>query len=152
MKKYRRSSVKVFAALAALCALMIIAGIVLVLYIPGQLHWILFLLGTGISMGIVFSAILIPCARNYLLLDDEKIVLPITHAPRLRLKRNPIAFREIKGIKVTTYQGDGVISKDTTIYRFILNNGLEFTVTFYSYGKEAEQEIVAHLKAHIRFL
>ena len=151
MKKYIKSEVKVFAILTIVCFLMIVAGVVTILFAQDQLYWILLLLGFGISMGIVFLTVLFICARNYILLDDENIVFPITRSPKLCFKRNTVAFGDIKCIKPISHKGDGIISKDTTMYRFILYNGLEFTETFYSYGKESELEIVSHLKKYIHF-
>ena len=152
MKKYRQSCIKFLSVLIAICCLMIAVGIVLA-FIDYESQTLIFcFLGIGIPWTLILFLILLPAARNYLLIDDEKIVLPITRVPKIRVKRNVLSYNQINCIRVVKYKGDGLISKDTTFYRFILNDGCEFTETFYCYGKVQEREIVERLKKYVCFV
>ncbi len=152
MKKYRQSSIKFLSVLIAICCLMITVGIVLVLIDYKSQNLIFFFLGIGIPWALILFSVLLPAARNYLLIDDEKIVLPITRVPNISVKRNVLLYNQISCIRVVKHKGDGLISKDTTFYHFILNDGREFSETFYCYGKVLEQEIVEQLKKYVRFV
>lgn len=152
MKKYYQQATKAFAGFTAVCVLMIIIGVLLIVFVKEQLDLVLLFLGAGISLGIISLSVFLGCALSYLQIDQEKTIFPVTRAPKLRLKRSTILYDEIKFIKPTFYQGDGIFSKDTTMYHFVLNSGHEFAETFYQYGKKQEQEIVSLLQSHIDFL
>ena len=150
MKKYVQSATKISGVLLIVCVLMIAAGVLLTVLSPEQRDLICFLFAFAIPWAIILLVIYIPSARSYLLMDDEKIVFPLTRVPKLSLKRNTVMFSEIKRVKVVFEEGDGIIVKDCNFYRFHLKNGLEFTETLFSYGKESEKEIVSVLKEKTR--
>ena len=151
MRKYYQSATKVFAAITAVCFLMIFIGVLLIVFDPDQLNLIFLFLDFGISFGILFLSCFLGCVLSSLKIDHEKIVFPVTRSPKIRLKRNTVLYNEIKCVKPIYYKGDGIVTKDTMMYRFVLNSGLEFTETFYQYGKKYEQEIVSRLQSYIRF-
>ena len=151
MKKYYQSATKIFAGLTAVCILMIVIAMLLISLTQDQFNLVLLFLGIGIPFEIIFLSAFLGCVLSYLQTDHEKIIFSVTRAPKLCLKRNAILYSEIKFIKPTFYKGDGLISRDTTMYHFVLNNGHEFTETFYQYGKKQEQEIVSLLRSHIKF-
>lgn len=167
MKKYTQPATKVFAGLTAVCIFMVIAGVLLIIFADDQFNLILFFLGIGIPLGILFLAIFLANARNYIRIDSQRIVFPVTRAPKLSLKRNPVLFDDIVKITVTYNAGfkpnifltiifalffhDSLGTKPTHFYTFHLKNGLRFTETFYQYGKAQEAEIAARLKERIPF-
>ena len=86
------------------------------------------------------------------MIGNESIIHPVTRVPRLSFKRNQLNFSDIKCVEIIFRKGDGIISKDTNMYKFVLNNWSSFTETFFSYGKKQEQEIVNILKPKVMFV
>ncbi len=151
MKKYRQTALVPLIVLSLLCGVIILTGIILILLDTPTEDAVLFLLGMGIPLEIIWLAVLLPTARNCLLIDDRQIIFPVTRSPHFSLKRNVVCFDRVEYIQPILRTGDGIIAKDTTFYRFVLKDGTEFTETLYAYGKDAEQRIAAHLAAHVRF-
>lgn len=152
MKTYTQPGAKLLGALTGICGLLCAAGCLLLLWAPERVEWIVLCLVAGGLLGILFLASWLACAACPIYLDDVGIVFPITRAPRLRFRRNPVRYCEIDHVRAILHRGDGMRTKDTVFYRFVLKNGLEFTETLFSYGKTAEQEITEHLKQHTRFV
>lgn len=142
MKKYAQPATRVFATLSVVCLCIIIVGILLIFFFTNHIKLILFFFGIGVPCGLLFFILFLICIRCYLLIDDKSISFHITRVPKLRFRRNYVLFDNIQYIEKFFHKGDGIISKDTYMYKFVLKTGLEFTETFFSYGKEAEQDIL----------
>lgn len=152
MKKYTQPATNIFLSLTIICIVMIVAGAVTFFMAPEQLNLILFFWGIGIPFGTLFVCIWLACAYTCIMIGNESIILPVTRVPRLSFKRNQLNFSDIKCVEIIFRKGDGIISKDTNMYKFVLNNGSSFTETFFSYGKKQEQEIVNILKSKVMFV
>lgn len=159
MYKYFRSSSKIFGILALLCFFMIATGIILIIVNINQFEFISFLLALGIPLGIIFFTVFIAEHKSYLIIDQEKIIFPFAltefHQNDMLTRKwgkSTVFFKDIKFVKVKFNKGDKIISKDTSFYHFYLNNGIEFSKTFFPYGKIQEKEIVSYLKGKVRFV
>ena len=156
MKKYFRSSAKVFGILSLICLLMIILGVILVITSTDFFELKLLLFGFGIPLGTIFFTCYI-AENKYLIIDQEKIVFPFeltcfykNNSSTKRFRKTPVFFKDIKYVKIRFEKGDKIITKDTYFYDFHLNDGTEFSKCFYHYGKY-EKEIVSNLSKKIKF-
>lgn len=157
MKIYRRPSAKIFAGLALFCIFLFIVGVILAIMSFEQLNIIVFLIGLGGSIGILFSAVAIAEYVACIKIDDTRIIFhpavrKIKNKGKCRIccKKLEIPFSEIKKMSPHIQHGDGIISKDTMVYDFKLKNGDSFSITLYSYGKQRERKIVTILNEHIK--
>ena len=99
-------------------------------------------------MSILFLSCFFAEKSRYLTIDDEKIVLPrgTIINEKTSFRRTIINTNEIRSIKSESYKGDGIILKDTLFHTLKLNDGTRIKFTLYSYGKDAEYEILAAIK------
>ena len=99
-------------------------------------------------MSILFLSCFFAEKSRYLTIDDEKIVLPrgTIINEKTSFGRTIINANEIRSIKSEFHKGDGIMTKDTLFHTLTLNDGTRITFTLYSYGKDAEDEILAAIK------
>jgi len=88
---------------------------------------------------------------RYLTIDCEKIVLPrgADINGKIVFKRTVAKIDEITFVESNLYKGDGLIIKDTYFHTLTLKDGTKITFTLYTYGREAEKEIVETIKKSV---
>ncbi len=146
MKKYYQSA-SLPSLIALICSVLFItAGIFLIIFLPEAFEWILFFIGLGIPAFLISAAVNIPVVCTPLVIDDEKIVFPITSIPNVLFRKNVVKFSDIESVEAILCKGDGIITTDSYFYKFILVNGVKFTENLRAkYGKKHEKEIVDFL-------
>lgn len=149
MEKIYRTSTKYFGILAVLSLLMLISGVCFMIVDVFQDALVLFLLFFGAMFTLLFMPLFIADYICYLCFGNDRIVFPITRAPRLRFRRMTVKISEIAYVQVGFSCGDGLVRLNTTIYTFHLKNGRSFQETLFSYGKKQEQRIVAVLREKV---
>ena len=153
MRKFNSKGKMPFGILSLLCLVMIIIGAIWLGVGIDRIEVGISLLSVGIMLGMIAFAAFFATARDYLVIDDEKIIFPITRVPKLKFKRNAVLFSEIKCVKIEIYKGDGIVVLDSHMYTFTLKNGLRFTENFAAaYGKKQETEILQRLKEKVHFV
>ncbi len=150
MHRYHRAAVKVWAVLAAICSVMVVAGVLLLATKKGSPESIILLLCFGVVFGMIFLILWIVEWKCDLLIDEEKIVFPIDRSSKWAWKRKAIYFQDIRYISVETVGGAKFITSATQFYHFRLKNGDTMTEVLYPYGKQQEKEIRSELAKHIR--
>ena len=77
-------------------------------------------------------------------MEKDKIILPrgAIIDEKLSFQKKIISRVDIITVESKLYKGDGLIAKDTYFYMLKLKNGTKITFTIYSFGKEAEKEII----------
>lgn len=153
MRKFYSSGTIPLGIFSLLSLIMTVTGIILLNVGIENSNIVLLLLGLGIPMGIIALPLFIAILCTFLIVDDKKIIFPITRVPRAKFKRNAIPFSEIECVKMSFTEGDGIIILDSYTLTFVLKNGLEFTENFRSqYGKKQEIEIINLLREKVRFI
>ena len=153
MNKYARVETKWFLTLTILSLLCSIAGAVLRVFFSITSLLTLAMIIAGLPFFILFFVCYLASARSYLLIDDEKIVFPVTRVPKLTRKRNTVYYSDIARIEVRFFKGDFLSQTgDAFFYTFKMKDGSSFTETLYGYGKKHEAEIVTCLKRNVSFI
>ena len=148
MKKYTSRATKWLAIFTIVSVAVLIAGIICILARSSNVGLQIGLTMLGGLMSILFLSCFFAEKSRYLIIDDEKIILPrgADINGKMSLQKTIININEIHSIKSELYKGDGIISKDTPFYTINLKDGTKITVTLYAYGKEAENEILETIK------
>ena len=151
MKKYTSRAVKWLALVAVISIAILSAGIICIIIDSSNVGLQVGLTMFGGLMTILFLSCFFAEKSRYLTIDDKKIVLPrgADKNEKISFNRTIINTNEIRSIKSELYKGDGIISKDTLFHTLTLNDGTRIKFTLYSYGKDAEDEILEAIKKHI---
>ena len=151
MKKYTSRAVKWLALVAVISIAILSAGIICIIIDSSNVGLQVGLTMFGGLMTILFLSFFFAEKSRYLTIDDKKIVLPrgADKNEKISFNRTIINTNEIRSIKSELYKGDGIISKDTLFHTLTLNDGTRIKFTLYSYGKDAEDEILEAIKKHI---
>ena len=151
MKKYTSRAVKWLALVAVISIAILSAGIICIIIDSSNVGLQVGLTMFGGLMTILFLSFFFAEKSRYLTIDDKKIVLPrgADKNEKISFKRTIINTNEIRSLKSELYKGDGIISKDTLFHTLTLNDGTRIKFTLYSYGKDAEDEILEAIKKHI---
>ena len=151
MKKYTSRAVKWLALVAVISIAILSAGIICIIIGSSNVGLQVGLTMFGGLMTIFFLSCFFAEKSRYLTIDDKKIVLPrgADKNEKISFNRTIINTNEIRSIRSELYKGDGIISKDTLFHTLTLNDGTRIKFTLYSYGKDAEDEILEAIKKHI---
>ena len=151
MKKYTSRAVKWLALVAVISIAILSAGIICIIIDSSNVGLQVGLTMFGGLMTILFLSCFFAEKSRYLTIDDKKIVLPrgADKNEKISFNRTIINTNEIRSIRSELYKGDGIISKDTLFHTLTLNDGTRIKFTLYSYGKDAEDEILEAIKKHI---
>lgn len=148
MKAYRSPSSKWFAIAAIICGMMLLIGIIFALAKVENVGLPIGFILSGGMLGILFLCCYLADKSRVLIINTDKISLPrgAQINGKLVFRKTVIKISEIKFVEKNLYKGDGVYSQDTYFYTLGLTDGKNVTVTLYSFGKQAEQEIWDTLK------
>ena len=151
MKNYTSRAVKWLALVAVISIAILSAGIICIIIYSSNVGVQVGLTMFGGLMTILFLSFFFAEKSRYLTIDDKKIVLPrgADKNEKISFNRTIINTNEIRSLKSELYKGDGIISKDTLFHTLTLNDGTRIKFTLYSYGKDAEDEILEAIKKHI---
>lgn len=151
MKKYTSRAVKWLALVAVISIAILSAGVICIIIDSANVGLQVGLTMLGGLMTILFLSCFFAEKSRYLTIDDKKIVLPrgADKNEKISFNRTIINTNEIRSIRSELYKGDGIISKDTLFHTLTLNDGTRIKFTLYSYGKDAEDEILEAIKKHI---
>ena len=151
MKKYTSRAVKWLALVAVISIAILSAGVICIIIDSANVGLQIGLTMLGGLMTILFLSCFFAEKSRYLTIDDKKIVLPrgADKNEKISFNRTIINTNEIRSIRSELYKGDGIISKDTLFHTLTLNDGTRIKFTLYSYGKDAEDEILEAIKKHI---
>ena len=149
MKKYISKATKPLLLVTVICCALLVIGMILAfIEIPNN-GLSIGLIFTGGLLGILFLACYFAEKSRSLIIDVDKIVFPrgAEIDGKVSFQKTVIAASDIRSIEKSLLKGDGLIAKDTNFYTLRLVDGKKVTVTLYAYGKQAETEIVAAIKA-----
>ena len=151
MKKYTSRAVKWLALVAVISIAILSAGVICIIIDSANVGLQIGLTMLGGLMTILFLSCFFAEKSRYLTIDDKRIVLPrgADKNEKISFNRTIINTNEIRSIRSELYKGDGIISKDTLFHTLTLNDGTRIKFTLYSYGKDAEDEILEAIKKHI---
>lgn len=151
MKTYTSRAVKWFALVTVISAAILSAGIICIIIDSSNIGLQVGLTLFGGLMTILFLSCFFAEKSRYLTIDGKKIELPrgAEKNEKISFNRTIINTNEIRSIKSELYKGDGIVSKDTLFHTLTLNDGTRIKFTLYSYGKDAEDEILEVIKKHI---
>ena len=151
MKKYTSRAVKWLALVAVISIAILSAGVICIIIDSANVGLQVGLTMLGGLMTILFLSCFFAEKSRYLTIDDKRIVLPrgADKNEKISFNRTIINTNEIRSIRSELYKGDGIISKDTLFHTLTLNDGTRIKFTLYSYGKDAEDEILEAIKKHI---
>ena len=148
MKKYTSQATKRVTFLIVICTLIFLIGFVLI---------IVDISNKGLQIGLTlfggFTGFLLLCCffaekSRCLIIDADKIVLPrgVDINGKAAPKRTVINTDEIISLKIEFYKGDNILTNGCFFYTLKLKGGTKITFTLFSYGKEAEKEIIETIK------
>ena len=151
MKKYTSRATKWLAILTIISVAVLIAGIICILPHSSNVGLQIGLTMLGGLMSILFLACYFVEKSRYLTIDCEKIVLPrgADINGKIVFKRTVAKIDEITFVESNLYKGDGLTIKDTYFHTLTLKDGTKITFTLYTYGREAEKEIVETIKKSV---
>lgn len=144
MKKYISKATKPLLFVTLICFAILATGIILVFKENPNIGLFIGL----ISMGGLLGALFLGCYCAEKVIDTDSIVLPrgAEINGKISFQKTVIAASDIRSIEKSLLKGDGLIAKGTNFYTLRLVDGKRVTVTLYSYGKQAEAEIVETIK------
>ena len=151
MKKYKPRGIKLLATLTVISFAVLIAGIILI-PVPVSIVGLKFgLIALGGAFSFLFLPIFFATKSRYLIIDEEKIILPkgASINDKTVFNRTIIRLEEIATLKIKLYKGFLFITGDANFYTLKLKKGTRVTFTLYEYGKDAENEIVEKLRRYI---
>lgn len=152
-KVYRREkTVRVFAGLSSVIYLLCVLFALVFLY--RREYEFLIVLSTPFLIGLSLSLIAFIEYKHTLILNTCGIQFNyrvFSQSARLNRAKVFLRYDEIEYIRADFIPGDGIISKDTTRYRFFLTNHQELEVWLHHFGKENEKKIVAEISKQVAF-
>ena len=152
MKTYVPCAVKWFALLTAISAAILVMGIICMIINAFDIGLqVLFTLFGGF-MTVLFISCFFAAKSRYLTMDQERIVLPrgVEKNGIISFRRTVVPKNEIRSIGSVLRKGDGILAKDTLFHILTLKDGTRIMFTLYSYGKDAEHEILDGIKNTFR--
>ena len=151
MKKYVSRATKWLALFTIFSIIVLIIGIILIVTNSLNIGIQIGLTVLGGLMSILFLFCFFAEKSRCLTIDCEKIVLPrgADKNGKISFQRTIINTNEIRSFKSERYKGDGIISKDTLFHMLTLKDGTTIKFTLYTYGKNAENEILETVKKYV---
>ena len=149
MRKYISRATKKLAIVTIISLVILLIGITFI--VTNSLD-----IGFGLTIsGGLMSVLFLSCfwaeKNRCLIMEKDKIILPrgAIIDEKLSFQKKIISRVDIITVESKLYKGDGLIAKDTYFYMLKLKNGTKITFTLYSFGKEAEKEIIEDIKKNI---
>ena len=151
MKKYISRATKWLAFLTIISVAVLLIGIIFIVTDSSIVGLQIGLTMLGGLMSILFLSCFFAEKSRYLIIDNEKIVLPrgADKNGKTSFQRTTIRINEICSFRSEQCKGDGIISKDTLFHILTLKDGMTIKFTLCAYGKEAEREIIEIIKKSI---
>lgn len=134
-----------------ICGVVLLIGIILAFTGIGNVGVPIGLVLMGGPLGIIFFSCFIAEKIRILIIGADQITFPrgAEINGKTVFQKTTIQTKQIRSVEIKFQPGDGVIAKDTNFYTLRLKDGTRVTVTLYSYGKEAEREIIETIKSSI---
>ncbi len=151
MKKYKSRNANGFGIAAIGCAVILIAGIFMLIFGYPDSMASFALIFIGSLMGIMFFAIFLSEKSRVLIIDTDKIILlrGVEKNGKIIGKKTVVKFDEMNSFECESYKGDGIFTGDTNIYTLKLRGSVRMTMTLYCYGKDEEDEIYETIRQRI---
>ena len=151
MKKYTSQATKWLMIVSLICGVVLLIGIILAFTGIGNVGVPIGLVLMGGPLGIIFFSCFIAEKIRILIIGADQITFPrgAEINGKTVFQKTTIQTKQIRSVEIKFQPGDGVIAKDTNFYTLRLKDGTRVTVTLYSYGKEAEREIIETIKSSI---
>ncbi|MBR5825790.1 MAG: hypothetical protein IKY78_01765 [Clostridia bacterium] len=149
MKKYTSQATKWLRIVSLICGGVLLMGIILAFADIGNIGVPIGLMMMGGLLGIIFFSCFIAEKSRVLIIDADQITFPrgAVINGKTVLKKTTIQLKQIRSVEIKFQPGDGIIAKDTNFYTLRLKDGTRVTVILFSYGKEAEKEILETIKS-----
>lgn len=148
MKKYSSQATKWLMIVTLICGALLLTGIIFAFTEAANTGLPVVLILMGGLLGVVFFSCFLAEKSRSLIIYADRIVFPrgteINGKPVFQ--KTIVKTSEILSVEINSVKGDGLISKDTIFYTLRLTDGKKVTVTLYSYGKEAEKDIIETIK------
>jgi len=134
-----------------ICGAVLLTGIILAFLEVANIALPIGLIMMGGLLGVLFFTCFLAEQGRYLIIDADRIVFPrgAEINGKTVFQKMIVKINEIASVEINSFKGDGLIAKDTNFYTLRLTDGKKVTVTLYSYGKEAEKEILETIKRSI---
>lgn len=151
MKKYTSQATKWLMIVSLICGAFLLTGIIFAFAGVGNIGVPIGLILTGGLLGVIFFSCFLAEKSRVLLISADQITFPggAEINGKTVFQKTTIQTKQIRSVEIKFNPGDGVIAKDTGFYTLRLKDGSSVTVTLYSYGKEAEKEIIEAIKSSI---
>lgn len=152
MKKYTSRATLWFAICTLISFFFIIAGVILIIINFSNDALKIGLILIGCMMSIFFIIGFFAEKSRYLIINENEIILSrgVRKNNFIVFKRTVIEISEIASISSYLRKGDGFLTDDTTFYTIKLKNGTNLTFVLFTYGKDAEKEIIDIIKNKIQ--
>ena len=151
MKKYTSQATKWLMIVSLICGVFLLTGIILAFVGVGNIGVPIGLILMGGLLGVIFFSCFLAEKSIVLLIGADQITFPrgADINGKTVFQKTTIPKKQIRSVEIKFQPGDGVIAKDTNFYTLRLKDGTRVTVTLYTYGKEAEKEILETIKSSI---
>lgn len=151
MKKYKSRNANGFGIAAIGCAVILIAGIFMLIFGYPDSTASFALVFIGSLMGIMFFAIFLSEKSRVLIIDTDKVIFPrgVRKNDKIISKKTVVKFDEMNSLECEFYKGDGFIAGDTYFYTLKLKGSAKIVMTLYAFGKDAENEIYETIRQRI---
>jgi hypothetical protein len=151
MKKYTPKSVKVLLFLILINILMLPICFSLIFFDFLDPVLIIGLLVLFVFLALFFLCCLLAVKSRWLLIDDNKIILPrgTEHNNELFYKRTVVKICDIDSIECHLYDGDTLAflyNANSQFYTLKLKDGTRITFHLSDYDENAEKEIIETIK------
>lgn len=148
MKRYASRATKWSMIVTLICGVVLLAGIVLTFLEVTNIGLSIGLIMMGGLLGILFFVCFLSEQGRCLIIEADWVVFPrgAEINGKTVFRKTVVRSSEIRSVEIKSFQGDGLIAKDTDFYTLRLTDGRKITLTLYHYGKEAEKEIFEAIK------
>ena len=151
MKKYVSIATKYLAILCIICIAVLLSGVVLIIVGSENISLQIGLTVFGGMFSPLFLISYFADRSRTLMIDSDMVIFPrgaIVNG-KLTFKKTVVKLDEISSVESKLHKGDKILTGDCYFHTLKLKDGTKNTVTLYSYGKEAEKEILEFIKNSI---
>ena len=148
MKKYVSIATKYLAILCIICIAVLLSGVVLIIVGSENISLQIGLTVFGGMFSPLFLIIYFADRSHALIIDSDMVIFPrgANVNGKLTFKKTVVKLDEISSVESKLHKGDKILTGDCYFHTLKLKDGTKITVTLYSYGKEAEKEILEFIK------
>ena len=151
MKNYVSRATKYLVIFCLICFVILISGIALIVADSPNTSLKIGLTVFGGMFGFLFLICYFAERNRTLRIDSSTVIFPrgAEVNGKTVFKKTVVKIDEISSVESKLNEGDGLFLSDCYFHTLKLKDGTRITVTLYSYGKDAEKEILDIIKNRI---